>query len=433
MKGFSIAKFFLISVTLMLALGVVGTVWAAIQWGPHEEVNVSQNGEASQVALSIGAGQKAIAWYVNVESGDRQGDLILAQNAGSGWSTQTITTTLQSRGPSLAYSGTALFMVWFQGQQYEEPASAFGGHFWERYNTGQVRRVTETMFYGSEEWFRPKLKVAQDGLHLVFAAAVTSTGESPRHLYYAYRPFSSNSWSVAVVVTSSQVGAGKVFFPDAALGQGQIHIVWEQRALTPTIYYISGTIGDAGPTWAAPVALSAPDQNGQQPAIAVDGSGRIHVAWTRYVDHAEQYVLYRRLEGGNGTEVQYLSGEEGDQYLKVNQIRPTVVWPAIATGGNQVCVAWHGFYPDSPYEKEEIFLRCSKDGGTTWGPILNASRSPDSLSLFPVVAMDAGGVVHLAWEEFQGGTDYFTNYDAIYAYGLPNIRVFLPLVLRNYR
>ncbi len=433
-RGFPIVRILAFSLALILALAAAGSTWAAIQWSPwspNGEVKLSQNGEVKHLALAVGESRKAAAWWADLESDDRKDDLILAQDTGNGWAITTVTSTLQSRGPSLAYSGTALFIVWVQGQKYEQPASAFGGRLWEQDPQERVRLVTDTIFYGDENWLRPRLRVGQDDLHLVFAAAVTSTQDAPRHLYYAYRPFSSDQWSVTRVVTSSRAGPGKVYFPDMALGDGHIHIVWEQGAhvTQAKIYYISGTLESTGPLWDQPVPLSS-DENGQQPAVAVDGSGRVHVVWTRYDDQKIQYILYRRLEGGEWTQVQYLSGEDN---LKVNQNNPTVVWPAIAAWGNQVCVAWHGFYPDAVLPYEEIFLRCSKDSGRTWGPILNASRSPNHLSLYPALAISAGGIVHLAWEEFQGGDDPTINYDAMYAYGLPNVKVFLPLVLRNYR
>lgn len=416
---------------IVLALLAAGTAWAAIGWPAEGQVNISQSGEVAHVALAVSSeGRPAVAWWVNIKSGDRKDDLILARNTGSGWTTQTVTTTLLSRGPSLAYSGTALFLAWALGESYTQPDTAFGGRIWEWSEQG-TRPVTETVFYGDENWFRPRLKIGQEGLHLAFAAALTSTGESLRHLFYAYRPFGSEVWSVTVAITSAQVGPGKVFFPDLAVNNGDIHLVWEQRPPAPlssTIYYVSGTMGANGPIWATPVRLSKEGKNSQQPAIAIDGTGRIHVAWTEWSSRTEQKVLYRRFEGEAWTSEQFLS----EEVLAVNEIRPTVVWPAIAAQGDRVCVAWHGFYPDAVYAMEEIFLRCSKDGGHTWGPVLNVSRSPDRLSLFPSIAMDARGQVHLAWEEFQGGRDYFYNYDAFYAWGPSEVHlVFLPLVMQN--
>lgn len=415
---------------IILALLAAGTTWAAIGWPAEEQVNVSQSGEVAHVALAVSnEGQPAAAWWVKIEErGDGGGNLILARSTGSGWTTETVTTTLQSRGPSLAYSGTALFLAWALGEQYTQPATAFGGRIWEWGEQG-TRPVTETIFYGDENWFRPRLKIGQDGLHLAFAAAVTSTKESPRHLFYAYRPFGSESWSVTVAITSAQVGPGKVFFPDLAVGNGEMHLLWEQRVISSSIYYVSGTMGANGPIWATPVRLSDENKNSQQPAIAVDGTGRIHVAWTEWSSETKQKVLYRLFEGEAWTSEQFLS----EEVLKVNQLRPTVVWPAIAARGERVCVAWHGFYPtDAPYTVEEIFLRCSKDGGHTWGPLFNVSRSPGQLSLFPAIAIDADGRVHLAWEEFQGGNNYFYNYDAIYVRGPSEVYpVFLPLVMRN--
>jgi len=420
-----------------LALTAVGTVQAVLAWIPYETANLSRSGEARHVALAVGAaGSRAAAWWVNVPTGERRGDLILARAGPTGWVTETVTTTLESRWPFPIFSGTQWLLAWFQGQPYTQPATALGGWVWERDDQDQTRRVTETLLY-TIDGVRPRWRVGNSGLHMTFAAAMTSTMAGRGDLYYLYRPFTSTAWASTVVVTRDQVvadAAGGVFYPDMAIGDGAIHLVWEQKReiggrISYTIYYISATLEAGGQaTWAAPVPLSLPETNGQRPAIALDGDGRVHVVWTNYITDTEQYVQYRRLDASGWSQVRVLSEEP----LRVNQIRPTVVWPAVAAGGNQVCVAWHGFYPDAPSEAEEIYLRCSRDGGDTWGTIMNVSSSPDKLSLMPAVAIGADGAVHIAWEEFQGGQSYFYNYDALYAAGPPEVHpVFLPLVLRN--
>lgn len=427
-----------IGVAIGLALMAVGTVQAVLAWIPYETANLSRSGEARHVGLAVSAtGSRAAAWWVNVPTGERRGDLILANAGPSGWVTETLTTTLEARWPSPIFSGTYGLLAWFQGQLYTQPATAMGGWVWERDDQAHPRRVTETLLY-TIDGVRPRWRVGNDGLHMTFAAALTSTMAARGDLYYLYRPFTATTWASTVVVTRDQAivagAAGGVFYPDLAIGDGVIHLVWEQKyeiggRISYTIDYISATLGAGGQaTWAAPVPLSSPETNGQRPAIALDGAGRVHVVWTHYITDTEQYVQYRRLDESGWSQVQVLNGEP----LRVNKIRPTVVWPAVAAGGNQVCVAWHGFYPDAPYEAEEIYLRCSQDGGDHWGPMMNVSRSPSQLSLMPAVAIGADGAVHIAWEEFQGGESYFYNYDALYAAGPPEVYpVFLPLVLRN--
>ncbi len=425
---------FLALIATGMTVGVVHG--AAILWIRQQLQNVSQTGEVANVALAVGEGAKAVAWWVRGASGDRRGDLILARYGGNGWVTETVTTTLETRWPSLVYSGTQLSVAWVQGRWYDQP-TCMEATVWEQDPSGRVRPVIQSV-YGAD-WFRPRLQKGADGMHMVFAATPISTQLGNEDLYYARRPWNSENWSVTVVVTHDQVATGRtggIFYPDIAVQGNTIHAVWEQRnstqsPITYTIWYISGTVGDGNPQWGTPMPLSPPDQNGQRPAVAADGNGRVHVVWTDYMTDTEQYVQYRRWEGGAWTAAQRLSGDEP---LKVNIIRPTVVWPTVAARGNRVCVAWHGFYPEAVEAMEEIYLRCSADGGTTWGPVMNVSQSPDKLSLFPVVAVGADGAVHLAWEEFQGGSNYFTGYDAMYAQGPSEVRqVFLPLVLRSYR
>jgi len=419
-----------------LALMAVGTVQAVLAWIPYETADLSRSGEARHVAMAVGAaGSRAAAWWVNIPLGERRGDLILALAGPAGWITETVTTTPEARWPSPIFSGTHWLLTWFQGQPYTQPATALGGWVWERDDQAQTRRVTETLLY-TIDGVRPRWRVGNDGLHMTFAAAMTSTMAGRGDLYYLYRPFTATTWASTVVVTRDRVvagAAGGVFYPDMAIGDEAIHLVWEQKRemgglISYTIYYISATLEAGGQIWAAPTSLSLPGTNGQRPAIALDDGGRVHVVWTNYITDTEQYVQYRRLDASGWSQVRVLNEEP----LRVNKIRPTVVWPAVAAGSNRVCVVWHGFYPDALYEAEEIYLRCSQDGGDHWGLIMNVSRSPSQLSLMPAVAIGADGAVHITWEEFQGGENYFYNYDALYAAGPPEVHpVFLPLVLRN--
>lgn len=433
MKARSVfSRGWIIAAVLGLSLIFVGTVQAVLNWMPYEKTNVSQSATVSHVALAVGAGKKAISWRVHVQSGEQRGDLILAQSSGSVWTTQTVTTTLESYWSSLAYSDTALLLAWSQGERYSDTTR---GWVWEQDGEGNVRRVSETVFYHIE-WVRPRLRVGSDGLHLAFAADPTATLAARGDLYYFYRPFTSTEWASTVVVTRDQVaegGVGGVFYPDLAVGTDRLYLVWEQVSQPPgqvsyTVYFISATL-DANPsTWGHPISISLSGEQGLRPAIALDGMGRVHIVWTKYISDAEQYVLYRRFDPSSGwSEPRDIGGGK----LQVNQIRPTVIWPTIAARGEEVCVAWHGFYPDAPNEAEEIFLRCSQNGGQDWGTIMNVSQTPDKLSLMPAIAIGNDGAVHIAWEEFQGDL-YLYNYDALYAAGPPEVHVaFLPLVLRN--
>jgi hypothetical protein len=77
-----------------------------------------------------------------------------------------------------------------------------------------------------------------------------------------------------------------------------------------------------------------------------------------------------------------------------------------------------------------VFLICSEDGGETWSPPENLSRTP-AMSLRPSIAIAPDGSVHVVWQEFSG-TDYDTDYRVYYTRWLPH-SVYLPLVMRNAR
>jgi len=409
----------------LLALIPLGAVLAATD-PPWEfggtPTNVSQSQAAGDSTLAVRPGESAAAWR-----DEDTGDLLVARNTGTGWSSQVVANTLDSWRPHLQYAGTDLYLVWFHGQ---EGAIAREGSIREvRVGQAGTRSVGGT-FYGP---VRPRLAVGSDGLHLVFAAAITDTDWSQGDLYYAYRAFVSSTWSIpTVVVTSGQVLGGTpggVWYPDLVVRGSAVHVVWEQRvasAIDKTIWYVSGVRQAGGVNWGTPMQMSqGASAEERQPAVAVDASGRVHVVWTEWLSHQEEYIRYRRRQAGTWS----TSVRLDPHLVQTNQLNPTKVWASIATAGDQVCVAWHGFRTGDTFE--EILMRCSHNGGTTWGLTVNCSRSSTRLSLYPSLVLDGDGEVHLLWEEHQGGSDPKQGYDALYATGRGDTYVFLPLILRR--
>jgi hypothetical protein len=423
---------------LLLSLGLgtlllAGVVWAGDLPWPKEAapVNLSQSSFVRGITLDVGSEGRVVAW---ANRDDRR--IHWTQNGGTGWtSPQMLAPTGDVWAPHLVLSDTTPFITWVEGA-YPFPVTVY-----ERELEGAAARSVMTDAYGM---MTPKLTAGNGGLHLIFAAAESSANWDKGDLYYAFRPFTATTWAApSAVVTRTQVvplGVGGVWHPRLALEDSgtTLHVVWEQTVAGAggdlhSVWHISGTWSPSGVTWGTPERLSPLTQEAVRPDVAVDGSGRVHVVWGELVGGdisrpAAQYVNYRRLDGGPWTPALRLDASP----VLVNTINPTWIRPNLEARGDTLCVTWHGYRSDAIEEKEEVLLRCSTDGGHAWSPVVNCALSPAALSLFPVLALDTEQQVHLTWEEYQGGGDFFKDYDALYVTGPAEIfNILLPVIMRN--
>lgn len=353
---------------------------------------------------------------------------------GSGWTdpqllTDEGTSTLY---PTVAYSGTEALAAWVEGG-ISEPSTII------QMDLGTMHKeVVMTEVRGS---VAPKLAVGQDKAHLVFAHAENIIEAD---LYYTTRDLEGTTWAAPTkVITHGQVtppgGASKIFYPQLALSQdGQtVHIVWEQEYNTDerqrSVWYVSGTwpSGGGAPTWGTPQRISPEGELGTRPNLAVDADDRVHVVWGRpqpdVLDPDGQDVLYKRV-GSTGDPVQL-----NDLAIQVNNKFPTLAEFDIAAGGPSLCIVWHGHYgATGESDTEEVWMRCSYNGGATWEGGINVSTSADEHSLFGNIELDDGGSVYATWVEFQIKDNEKQPLSLNARSGPSDVHeVFLPLVMRG--
>jgi hypothetical protein len=429
---------------LLVAGLLVGVPVAASDLGwdgtEPENISVSEPDLARQPVIAGGSsGRMAIAWS-DQRSGGAQRDIyaVLSDDNGHTWSATpeaiagTVDTSLL---PDALAIGDRIFVAWVDGNP---PTAVYEA---ERTGTGvwEKRRIPSPVPL-SAMW--PRLAASADRLHVVFNAG---GGNQPDILHVA-RPLTATAWPTATVVYT-HTGTGS-WYPKLAVGpdESTLHMVWEERASVDVraIMYMSGTVNGADVDWSSPLTLSAGITLSIWPDIVADSGGNLHVAWgeqvgTGSVEQREQYVRYARYNAASNS---WLVKEEPVDLnpVKVNELRPTDITPSLAlleseraSGDKQVmvCVAWHGFREDEQVEPaEEVLLSCSEDGGQSWPPPQNASRSPgeDEISIMPSIAFDAWGRLHSAWEEHVGDS-VVHNYEIYHAHALS--KVFLPFVMRN--
>jgi hypothetical protein len=189
---------------------------------------------------------------------------------------------------------------------------------------------------------------------------------------------------------------GFSYYPAVAVdASGHLHVVWQDS--TPgnyEIYYKKST--DGGVSWTASKRLTWNSGGSDNPAIAVDPSGTLHVVWGQLLP-GNSDVFYMKSEDGGDTwtTTQRLSWTSGGSAGSAIAVAPT-------EGG--LHVVWHDNTPGN----YEIYYRGSTDGGTSW----KASRrltwtSDDSYS--PAIATDSSGTVHVVWQDRTPG-----NYEFYY-------------------
>ena len=178
--------------------------------------------------------------------------------------------------------------------------------------------------------------------------------------------------------------------PDIAIAGTIPHVVWHgvPPGYTENQVFYSQDPAGTGVSWTAPSTLSTTPANVNEfPAIAVDGSNRIHVTWHQGATPNE-VIKYRRFTG-TWSSVQSLSGS-GSTHSD------------IAAKGNDVYVVWNTKLSDTQYR---VWYRRSSDGGGTWQPAaLIATVATTLISGFPSprVSIDAADNVHVVWHAVVG-------------------------------
>jgi len=141
--------------------------------------------------------------------------------------------------------------------------------------------------------------------------------------------------------------------------------------------------------WGAARRLTWTADASDTPAMAVDTTGSVHVAWSDYTPGNPE-IYYKKSGDGGLTwgAVKRLTWTSGDSFA-----------PAIGTdSGNAVHVVWY----DSTSGGNEIFYRKSPDGGSTWGTAKRLTWTTGE-SVFPGIAIDAGDSIHVVWSDATPG------------------------------
>jgi hypothetical protein len=266
--------------------------------------------------------------------------------------------------------------------------------------------------------------------------------------------------------------------PDIAVISTIPHVVWhgDPDGFGPEsrkIYYSKNPSGD-GSSWTPPVPVSTSSNENEFPAIAIDGSNRIHVTWyvisptQRVIQHRRStdggstwssvkdltsgdysthpdiaakgddvYVVWNTDLGGNQYQVRCRRSTDGGSTWQTSRLIATVPTASISDYptprvsvdiSDTVHVAWHALVGTSG--KQEIWHSTSTDHGAHWSsPAVNVSKNPGVSSQLASIGTDSEGDAHVAWQE-QVSVQWDIFYSRTGVAGAGGI--YLPILMKNY-
>ncbi|MDF1505675.1 sialidase family protein, partial [Roseisolibacter sp. H3M3-2] len=342
-------------------------------------------------------GRRAVAW-VSAPGGGSDGRLYvaLADSAGTLGAPVEVRDPLggiEPHGeapPKLAYGADgALYALWVVGKEVPGrrfPASALrfarsadGGRTW-----GAPASVTDT----PQPWGSFNFHSLQAGRgDTVYAAWLDGRGGKSA-TYFTRSADGGRTWAPNVRVSAGE--SCPCCRTAVAPGRGDtVYAAWRTVAAGQVREVVVARSADGGRTWDAParaqrdgwVIDGCPHAG---PSLAVDSTGRVHVAWWSGREGAAGTFYARSDDGGRTFDAPVALGV-------AERSRPAHV--QLAAAGGRVVVAWDDGTRNTPV----VRVRVSRDGGATFGAAASASDGARAAT-FPVLALD-GARLSLAWSE----------------------------------
>jgi len=223
---------------------------------------------------------------------------------------------------------------------------------------------------------------SSDNLHVFWADSNPGNYE----LYYKKSTDGGVTWSTNKRLTWT---AGDSFEPAIAIDPSDnLHVAWyDYTAATCEIYYKKST--DGGNTWTANKRLTWTADDSFSPAIVADTSGDLHVVWEDNAPGNPEIYFKSSADGGDTwTANKRLTWTAGDSYL------PAIV----ADASGDLHVVWNDDTPGN----YEVYFKTSADGGVTWTTNERLSWTSGG-SESPDICVDPSGNIHVFWSDGTPG------------------------------
>lgn len=397
-------------------------------WNGTTPEALADGGEYSRPDIAVGQGGLVVAaWNAGQSEGSHGIYAAFSGDGGATWSASGVisATETDSYLPDVLVAGEQVFVSWTE----REGAPTYGRVLYEaEYEAGSAWSVRQIPGSESAGNSRGRLAANESYLFIVFNAGT----EMNRDILYASRALTGTAWDSATVAYT-HTGAADEGEPAVALSAdgGTIHAVWDEvDAALHQVVHMSGTVTAGDIAWRQPVSQVPVSSTNAlaRPSLSVGVDGDVHVVWGSKKEEGVDVftVEYSRYDPHAGTWLTPAVTIDTD--VVVNSPTPGHPSPLVASHGagerNDVCVTWSGFRAEE--NAEEIWIRCSADGGSTWGVVQNVSRTPGpvQMSIWPSMDFSSEGRLHLVWRESVAFDSYWL-YHAASLY-----QVYLPLVAR---
>jgi hypothetical protein len=398
----SVARIF--SILLLLAcLAVLAaappgrpeTVQAAASWSTP--VNLSESDTASlypDIAVDS-AGRVYVVWGEYSQDSEGRPDLLMFRmGAGRTWSAAN-DVAVSGHLPQIAVDsrGRLHLLRIANGLQYCQA--------WAQDDPANARSWSLSRGLGFRDPYWPDMVIdSRDCIHVVFADTMQYDEERVLGddlvcvsgcggVFYTRSTDGGENWSSPVQLDTPEADAGP---PRLSVGrQGQVYVTWADTTAGGTSLGISlAYSNDGGATWSEPRRVVSGNEGYEDPQVAVDSLGRIHVAWRYHQAVGPGNVGYSvsRDEGKTWSPVEVLPIFSGSAYsfgLAVDSADTVHMVLPLAAGGPQ-----QGIY------------HLERPVGQPWSAPALVSLNPCSISSADVeLVIGQGNRLHAVWYDRQ--------------------------------
>jgi hypothetical protein len=278
----------------------------------------------------------------------------------------------------------------------------------------------------------PEIIASGSVLHVVWSEGLNLD------IYYSRSTDGGNNWSVAQGVNTSIEPSQQ---PDIAVDQsGKLHVVWEEQVSGSTafhIYYAQGTLSGSTVSWSAPLPIftGTTTNSGRLPQI-ISKNNQIQVAFTNVIATNQQAVLYKECSANctalpSWSAASSISGEYVGENTAISFfLHSDMVYDSPA---QTTYVYFHGYKPD--VDTTEIIL--GVNSCDSWAAsVRDELRMSPLRAIYPSITVGqntAGdGLIQLAYE----GINAASNHQIYHMWGtaqcqrFSNPTVYMPATFR---
>jgi hypothetical protein len=290
--------------------------------------------------------------------------------------------------PALAIdSSDIIHLVW------KDKAPGYHQIYHKKSTDGGATWITKRLCWSSGDSHHPVLAIdSNDHIHVIWRDYESGDFE----LYYRKSTNGGSNWTGTKRLTWA---SGPTYSPAIAIDSSDnIYIAWQndvdEYITNYEIFYIMSV--DGGLTWSMAKRLTWNSGWSEAPAIAADSSDNIFIAWQDGPPTNREIYYKMSTDGGTTWATKKLTWNPGNSFS-----------PAMVIDANDyIHISWYDYSPGNA----EIFYKNSTDGGITW----KTKRLTWNLgqSMEPFLAIDTSDKIHVVWDDDSSGSSreiYYKN------------------------